>query len=146
MTDFAISAYSIASAADLEACVPVEDLGETMRKIPRLKRRSAKSIHHIGNATNFVMTSPFGILHLSYSTKTGTLVKSGTEESQETSDETTTREEIRVFVTIHSSGILSAMGLNLGVQIALSKSSGGLDCRMRTYHAVPDDSLIFHLS
>lgn len=91
-----------------------------MPKIPRPKRRSAKFIHHIGNTTNFAITSPFGILHLSYSTKTGTPVEAGTEESQETSDETIIREEIRVFITIHSSGILSAIGLNLGVQIALS--------------------------
>ncbi|KUJ23443.1 uncharacterized protein LY89DRAFT_713899 [Mollisia scopiformis] len=64
---------------------------------------------------------------------------------EEGDDETRIGCATQTTVVVHPSWWLSTMGIIWGIQIVLSKSFRGLDCSLRTYFAVPDDSLVFQV-
>ena len=53
--------------------------------------------------------------------------------------------KIETSFTVHPSQWLQVCGINYGIRIALSKTFQGVDCRLRTYRAVPDNAPIFEL-
>ncbi|KAL2070291.1 hypothetical protein VTL71DRAFT_13317 [Oculimacula yallundae] len=55
------------------------------------------------------------------------------------------RISFQMISTFHPSQWLLLFGVNFGVQILLSQSIRGLDCRLTTHRTVPDDAMIFKL-
>jgi hypothetical protein len=85
-------------------------------------------------------TSPFGQLFI-----TSKFSESSSNIKTENTDDEETQHRIETTLRLHPSRWLQICGITYGVQIAFSKSFQGLDCRLKTYRAVPNDSPIFEL-
>jgi hypothetical protein len=57
--------------------------------------------------------------------------------------EDVTEWHIETIVTIHPAHWIQVAGFAYGMRLLFSKSFRGLDCKLKTYRAVPDDAKIF---
>ncbi|KAF8858739.1 hypothetical protein BDZ45DRAFT_725848, partial [Acephala macrosclerotiorum] len=138
LTDSALSEFSAESATD-----KIEDLVQNKLRVPLPKKTPAVKYSRVRARGNFAITGLFGTLHMTSSVITN-VTTSSTSVAEEGSDDEG-RSQLQTIITIHPSRWLSTIGLMLGIQIIMSQSLRGLDCRARTYRAVPDDSRVFSL-
>ncbi|KAH9223809.1 hypothetical protein DL95DRAFT_517174 [Leptodontidium sp. 2 PMI_412] len=103
------------------------------------KPRRYSEIHHRTWTTYlFSISSPFGRLH----PVSRALEPLGSNSAREESRHCFLQ-SMKTTLTFHPSQWLLSSGVNFGIQVLLSKSIQGLDCRLKSYRAVADNSLVF---
>jgi len=106
----------------------------TVGALPRstsLQKIRSNTVHY------FVVEGIFGSLNIRSTTRELGLHEDIEDEEVEYSVETS--------FTLHPSRWLQICGIGYGIQVAFSKSLKGLEFKMKTYNAVPDDAEIFEL-
>lgn len=88
----------------------------------------------------FTVCGPFGRLHLA-----STVTRGSDPEEELDTERQELRDTVQTTFSFHPSQWLLTFGVNFGIQVVLSKSFRGLDCRLTTYRAVPDNAIIFQL-
>jgi hypothetical protein len=91
----------------------------------------------------YSINSIFGMIFVSSTTTE--YVFTSTREVEPDQDHNNETVKIETSFTVYPSRWLQICVINHGIRIALSKSFQGVDCRLRTYRAVPDDAPIFEL-
>jgi len=108
------------------------------RKLVMASSTETSTIHNRTWHQYSCNTSPFGQLFIR-----SKFSESNSHNESEDTEYEETQHRIETTLRLHPSRWLQICGITHGIQIAFSKSFQGLDCRLRTYRAVPDNSPIF---
>jgi len=107
--------------------------------------RKAQKIVHSKSTYQIRYDGLFGYLQLECTSWSSSL-PDALERDLDTDEKDATHWNIETILTAHLSQWLQTAGLRYGIQLSFSKSLKGLNCRLRSHRAVPDDAKIFQAS
>ncbi|KAH7360439.1 hypothetical protein BKA65DRAFT_547156 [Rhexocercosporidium sp. MPI-PUGE-AT-0058] len=123
----------------MNQAVDLPEIGVAPKLATAAAKKSAAIQYRSWIAYASIVRSPFGRLHIISRLSTPA-------EGNDAEDDVEVEDQFQTRLTFYPSRWLLRFGVSFGIQVVLSKSLEGLDCRIKSYRAVPDDALIFQVS